>query len=33
MEVDVTLTAPDADETLVASQLKWAWLPEEKLRG
>jgi hypothetical protein len=33
MDVDVTLTAPGADETLVASELKWAWLPEEKLNG
>ena len=29
--VDVRLTAPDANETLVEGQLKWAWLPEERL--
>ncbi len=29
--VDVRLTAPDADETLVEGRLKWAWLPEERL--
>lgn len=31
MEVDVRLTSPDADETLVEGHLKWAWLPEERL--
>lgn len=29
--VDVTLTAPEDDETLVSSELEWAWLPEERL--
>jgi len=33
MDVDVTLTAPESDETLVSSELEWAWLPEEKLTG
>lgn len=33
MHVDVTLTAPDADETLVSSELEWAWMPAEKLSG
>jgi acyl-coenzyme A thioesterase PaaI-like protein len=33
MDVEVTLTAPDADETLVSSELEWAWVPEEKLSG
>ena len=33
MHVDVTLTAPDDDETLVSSELEWAWVPEEKLSG
>ena len=33
MTVDVTLTAPDAEDTLVSSELEWAWLPEEKLEG
>jgi len=31
IDVDVTLTAPDGGETLVSSQLQWAWLPEERL--
>ncbi|MFB6232040.1 MAG: DUF4442 domain-containing protein [Salinibacter sp.] len=31
IEVDVTLTAPDDDTTLVSGTLKWAWLPEERL--
>lgn len=29
--VDVRLTAPDANETLVEGRLKWAWVPEERL--
>jgi acyl-coenzyme A thioesterase PaaI-like protein len=33
IDVDVTLTAPEDDETLVASELEWAWLPEERLDG
>ncbi|PSQ97740.1 MAG: DUF4442 domain-containing protein [Bacteroidetes bacterium SW_9_63_38] len=33
MTVDVVLTAPEADKTLVSSELEWAWLPEEKLKG
>lgn len=33
MHVDVALTAPGRDETLVSSALEWAWLPEEKLNG
>jgi len=33
VEVDVTLTAPDADETFVSSTLQWAWVPEERLDG
>src|SRR6056297_2701533 len=31
MEVDVTLTAPEKDTTLVSSALEWAWVPEERL--
>ncbi len=31
IDVGVTLTAPDEDDTLVSSRLQWAWLPEEKL--
>lgn len=31
IDVDVTLTAPADDETLVSSALEWAWLPEERL--
>ncbi len=31
VDVDVRLTAPEDDETLVSSQLQWAWLPEERL--
>jgi acyl-coenzyme A thioesterase PaaI-like protein len=31
IDVDVTLMAPDDGETLVSSQLQWAWLPEERL--
>ena len=31
IEVDVTLTAPDDDTTLVSGTLKWAWLPETRL--
>jgi len=31
IEVDVTLTAPDDDATLVSGTLKWAWVPEERL--
>jgi acyl-coenzyme A thioesterase PaaI-like protein len=31
IEVDVTLTAPDDDTTLVSGPLTWAWLPEERL--
>lgn len=33
VDVDVRLTAPEDDETLVSSQLQWAWLPEERLSG
>ena len=33
IDVEVTLTAPADDETLVASTLEWAWLPEERLNG
>lgn len=33
VDVDVTLTAPEDNETLVASALEWAWLPEERLDG
>jgi acyl-coenzyme A thioesterase PaaI-like protein len=31
IEVDVTLTAPDDDTTLVSGPLTWAWLPEGRL--
>ena len=31
IEVDVRLTEPDGDATLVAGTLKWAWVPEERL--
>ena len=31
IEVDVRLTEPDADATLVSGTLKWAWVPEERL--
>jgi len=31
IEVDVALTAPHDDETLVSGTLKWAWVPEERL--
>jgi acyl-coenzyme A thioesterase PaaI-like protein len=31
IDVDVTLTAPDDDTTLVSSALQWAWVPEERL--
>jgi len=31
IEVDVRLTAPGDDATLVAGTLTWAWLPEERL--
>jgi hypothetical protein len=31
IEVDVALTAPDGDTTLVSGLLTWAWLPEERL--
>lgn len=31
IEVDVHLTEPGAEETLVAGTLTWAWLPEERL--
>ncbi|MFB6098053.1 MAG: DUF4442 domain-containing protein [Salinibacter sp.] len=31
IEVDVGLTEPDADATLVAGTLTWAWLPEDRL--
>ncbi len=31
MDVAVTLTVPDEEETLVSGTLKWAWLPEERL--
>ena len=30
-EVDVRLTEPGADATLVSGTLKWAWVPEERL--
>jgi acyl-coenzyme A thioesterase PaaI-like protein len=33
VDVDVRLTAPEDEETLVSSQLQWAWLPEERLSG
>ncbi len=33
VSVDVTLTAPEDDETLVSSTLEWAWLPEERLEA
>jgi len=33
IDVDVTLTAPEDDETLVSSALEWAWIPEERLDG
>lgn len=33
VEVDVTLTAPNDDTTLVSSSLHWAWVPEERLAG
>ena len=29
--VDVRLTVPDTDASLVEGQLKWAWLPEERI--
>jgi acyl-coenzyme A thioesterase PaaI-like protein len=29
--VDVRLAVPDAEEPLVEGQLKWAWLPEDRL--
>jgi len=31
IEVDVRLTEPGADATLVSGTLKWAWVPEERL--
>lgn len=31
ISVDVTLTAPAEEETLVSSELEWAWLPEDRL--
>jgi acyl-coenzyme A thioesterase PaaI-like protein len=31
MDVDVTLTAPDDETTLVTSALQWAWVPEDRL--
>lgn len=31
VDVDVRLRAPSNDETLVSSQLEWAWLPEDRL--
>lgn len=31
VDVEVTLTAPEEDETLVSSELEWAWLPEDRL--
>ena len=31
VEVDVTLTAPDDETTLVSGSLKWAWVPEDRL--
>jgi acyl-coenzyme A thioesterase PaaI-like protein len=31
IDVDVTLTAPEDDTTLVSSALQWAWVPEGRL--
>ena len=31
IEVDVTLTTPDDETTLVSGSLKWAWVPEDRL--
>jgi len=31
--VDVRLAVPGADSALVEGQLKWAWLPEERIHG
>ncbi|WP_103026800.1 DUF4442 domain-containing protein [Salinibacter altiplanensis] len=31
ISVDVTLTAPNDDTTLVTGALTWAWMPEERL--
>ena len=31
VEVDVTLTAPDDETTLVSGSLKWAWVPKDRL--
>ena len=31
VEVDVTLTAPDDETTLVSGSLRWAWVPEGRL--
>lgn len=31
IDVEVSLTAPEDEETLVSSELEWAWLPEERL--
>lgn len=31
IEVDVTLTAPDDETSLVSGSLKWAWVPEDRL--
>jgi acyl-coenzyme A thioesterase PaaI-like protein len=31
IDVEVRLTPPEDDTTLVSSQLQWAWLPEERL--
>lgn len=31
IEVNVLLTPPDDDTTLVSGTLKWAWMPEERL--
>jgi len=33
IEVDVRLTEPGDDTTLVAGTMKWAWVPEERLSG
>lgn len=31
VDVDVTLTVPDEDTTLVSSVLQWAWVPTDRL--
>jgi acyl-coenzyme A thioesterase PaaI-like protein len=32
VDVEVTLTAPDDDASLVTSTLQWAWVPEKRLQ-